>query len=218
MADPTNIYDVLKQLVQAAGAVGLVFLGSWVTTRSERRRETEKLKRDQGYALALLIAKLEQVALRCLEVANDTGEPDPDSGQMFYGVCAPEIDLFDEGLDLSKLPAEKLLELLELSHEKVRIERLIEGYREHDDWDELRDTLWVRREAYASLGRQVLRLAHGLRELGGLPRGAGEGQWSLDRDLEHSDALVKEERRKFEARAIGVAFDLEQAAIPSAPT
>jgi hypothetical protein len=211
VADETNGWDVIKVLGQAASSLCLVYAGSWLATKSERRREVDKVKREQAFALAMMIAKLEQVALRCLEIAHDTGEPDPDSGQMYFRVKRPEVDLFEKGLDLSKLPADRLLKLLEIPHDQARIDQMIEEYAEHDDWDELRDTLWIRREAYASFGQRVLRIAYDLRELGDLPRGAQEGQWTLISDLERAEKQAREERQAYEGRNQGFLFGLDPA-------
>lgn len=193
--------EVWGTLISAVAGLGGVGLGAWLTGRSEREKELERVKREQSHGAAVLVANLEIFGRKCLEVTEDTGDEDEESGRVYPSTKEPDSSEVLKDADWKYLPAAIVIRLLDLPHQQARIDARISDWFYNDDWyGDMADSFRERQRLYAEFGQVVVLLAQDLRKLVDLPTGAETDGWLLYNKLVQAVESVDQARRDAEHR------------------
>lgn len=193
--------EVWGALISAVAGLGGVGLGAWLTGRSEREKERERVKREQSHGAAVLVANLEIFGRRCVEVTEDLGEEDEENGRTYPSAKEPQSSEILKDADWRSLPAAIVIRLLDLPHQQARIDARISDWFYHDDWyGDMADSFRERQRLYAEFGQVVVLLAQDLRRLVDLPTGAETDGWLLYNKLKQAVENVDKARRDAEDR------------------
>lgn len=205
----------VNSAISASAGLAGVWLGGWLTSQREARKERDRLQREAHYLSALAVAHLDRFANRCLPVAYDDGtsegRPAGDDGQYYQiTVSSPKIEPLELDVDWKVLPPSLMADILCLPFRVEQLENNLEGIWQFDMGPEYTDFFSARQERYAELGLEVSELAERLRAFGGLTMQASEpGEWDRDRLLSKQRDQIRAKRRRFEERlATEPGFDL----------
>lgn len=206
----------VNSAISAGAGLGGVWLGGWLTSRREARRERDRLQREANYLAALVAAHLDRFANGCLPVAYDDGtkegRPAGGGGEYYQStVSPPAFEPLQLEVDWKVLPPALMGEILQLPFRVEQLEHNLSGIWEFDEGPEYTDFFWARQERYAELGMDVSGLAQRLRAFAGLtvPPNA-PGEYSRDQLLQEQRDKVRVERHRYEERlaAYGDARDV----------
>ncbi len=167
----------LTTLLSLAPAVfGLlgVWLGAYMTTKHEERKEDRRLARESAYLATLVVAHLDRLVDDCLKVAFDDGTyhgvPAGDDGLCKETTTPdPKFSPLELAVDWKALPVELMFDVLNLPYKIGQAEVLIRAIAEHDWPPEYKETLLARQYEYAGIGLDASALAGKLRRHVGLP-------------------------------------------------
>lgn len=62
----TDRWSILQSLIAAGAGLGGVFLGGYMITRREEKRECLCVEKESGYLAILVVAHLDRLATKCL--------------------------------------------------------------------------------------------------------------------------------------------------------
>lgn len=199
-------FSWVNSLISAGAGLGGVWLGGWLTSRREARKERDRIQRETCYLAALAVAHLNRFANGCLVVALDDGtsggRPAGDGEQLYQTTVVPPVfEPLDLDVDWKVLPASLMVEVLQLSFRCQNLESSLAAIWQFDDPPDYCDFFWSRQERYAELGLEVSDLVHRLQKFAGLPvPQISPGEWNRDQALRDRRDKVCVERREFEKR------------------
>jgi hypothetical protein len=192
--------------ISAGAGLGGVWLGGWLTSRREARRERDGLRREAHYLAALVVAHLDRFANGCLPVACDDGtkEGHPAGGGGDYcqsTVSPPTFEPLELEVNWKVLPPALMAEILQLPFRVEQLEHNLSGIWEFDEAPEYTEFFWARQERYAELGLEVSRLTQRLRTFAGLPvAGIVPGGYSRDQLLQQQRDKIRAKRQRYKER------------------
>ncbi|MGF6180177.1 hypothetical protein ABIB42_001177 [Massilia sp. UYP32] len=188
-----------------AGLIG-VWLGGYLTTRREDRREEKRVSKESAYLGILVTSHLEKLADECYQVAFDNGEiygrPAGNEGQYWATVTTlPNFAPLELDVDWKSLPADLMHRILSLPYQIEQLRRHISAVHEMDDFPDFTEYFWVRQIEFAKLGLHVSELAMILRQHASLPASDQRlGGASRDDDLRKQISTISKEKRAYEKR------------------
>ena len=201
-------WSVVQSLITAGAGLSGVFLGSYMTTRREDKREFLRIEKESGYLAILVVAHLDRLANECLHVSLDDGTSEgrpaaQDCETYEPTIKTPTYDPLALGVDWKVLPPVLMYEILNLP---VRIEQLdnqIAGAWEYDDPPKYTEFFRARRFGYAELGLAVSGIAMQLRKHAGLPiTESQKGEWNRDVCMQEQMDKITEARKAHEDRCL----------------
>ena len=199
-------WSIVQSLITAGAGLSGVFLGGYMTTRREDKRELLRIEKESGYLAILVVAHLDKLATKCLHVSLDDGtsegRPAGQDGETCESTTeTPTFDPLALGVDWKVLPPTLMYEILNLPYRIEQLNNHIAGSWEYDDPPEYIEFFWARRFGYAELGLAVSELAMQLRKHAKLPIPVPqEGEWNRDACMQEQMDMVAEARKTHEER------------------
>lgn len=158
--------EVLNGLMGAVVGGLIVIVGQYLLVESQR-------KRDADYAAIRLISVLEEYFERCVEVVLDDGTFQGEmlgrtnSGEPYRDprVVAPPAIAYPEDVNWKSLPSKLMFRAFQLSNAAIAADRVIAKAGEDDFPPDYEEFFSARREEYARLGIESVKLAREFRRI-----------------------------------------------------
>jgi hypothetical protein len=208
------VFDSSFLVPLISGGMGLagVWMGGRMVTRREEEKEKARVKSEAGYAAILIMAHLDRLITRCVELAFDDGTAEgrpagSDYVTHVFTVGSPEFDPLAIDVDWKSLPTDLLHSILNLPYQIEVLDYKVFDILDNDDPPEHDETFWTRQIGYAELGLEISNVVKRLRRHAALPVVVSPGgTWDRETRLRDKKAEFERQREEVYARRVPIQF------------
>lgn len=206
-------WSFLTTLISAGSGLGGVWLGGWLTSARESKKESDRIARETSYLAILVAAHLDRFIHGCVDVAFDDGtregRPAGEDGTYATTVIPPTFSPLDLNVDWKILPSELMYEILNLPYKTERLNDYISSVGEYDYPPDYGEFFWARQHGYAVLGLEVCSIKNRLIEYAKLPIEAEEDSLTPGHKLKEQRDKFQLMRDEYNKRAANLAPTLQ---------
>jgi hypothetical protein len=202
--------NLIPPLMSAITGLAGVWLGGRIVNQREEKREEARLKAETSYAVIMVIAHLDRLITRCVELAFDDGTTEGRPAGADYTtyeptVQSPDFDPLALDVDWKSLPPDLLYPILNLPYQIEVLDNEVHDVWQNDDPPEHAEMFWTRQIGYAGLGLEISILAKRLRRHATLPAPESvSGSWDREMRLREKRTELERERAEAYARRVPV--------------